>query len=100
MSDDLFTGAIQDYDTTTNPYIRGLCGEICDHMNMLAEAWRPPIIKRGDVDSKFPGYAKGAQEASDIFGSYVQELEDAIDILFDLADGLPVGPCRLFEMSC
>lgn len=95
MSDDLYIDAIQGYDTATDPYIRGLCGEICDHLKILAEAWRPPNIKIGDIDNKFPGYAKGAQEASEVFGSCIQELEDAIDILFDLADGLPVGPCKL-----
>ena len=99
MSDDPPTDAIQGYDTTTNPYIRGLCGEICDHLRMLAEAWRRPPIRTGDVDSKFPRYAKGAQEASEIFGSWIQELEDAIDILFDLVDGLLIGPCRSFAMS-
>lgn len=96
MSDDPSTDAIQEYGTTTNPYIQSLSAEICDHLLMLAEAWRPPIIKVGDVDGRFPGYAKGAQEASEIFGSCIQELEEAIDILFNLVNGLPTTPCRLF----
>lgn len=84
MSNEPSILAIHDYADSNNPYIRGLYNEGCDYLLRLVEAWRPPTIKICDLDSKFPGYAKGAQEASEIFGTCIQELEDVLNVL----DGL------------
>ncbi|THY18189.1 hypothetical protein D6D01_07331 [Aureobasidium pullulans] len=84
MSNEPAIGTIHDYAGSNNPYIRGLYDEVYDYLLRLAEAWRPPTIRIGDLDSKFPGYAKGAQEASEMFGTCIQDLEDVLDVL----DGL------------
>lgn len=64
---------IENYAASTRPYIRGHCDEICDHLLMLTEAYKPPMVKTGDLESKFPGYARAAREASDIFEAWFDE---------------------------
>jgi hypothetical protein len=78
----------------TNPYIRGHCDEICDHLLMLAEAYKPPTIKPGDLESEFPGYARAAQEASEIFEAWSDQLDDVCDTLAEFEEGEQVLPCR------
>jgi hypothetical protein len=99
MSYEMPTEAIQNYAASTNPYIRGLCDEICDHLLMLAEAYLPQTIRPGDLESKFPGYAKGAQEASEIFGIWFDALSYMIDTLTEFEDGLQTVP-RMILLSC
>jgi hypothetical protein len=95
MSYETHTEAIQNYAASTNPYIRGLCDEICDHLLMLAEAYQPQTIRSGDLERRFPGYAKGAQEASELFGIWFDALSYIIDTLTEFEDGLQTVPCKI-----
>jgi hypothetical protein len=100
MSSEPSMNAIQDYAAHTNPYIRGHCDEICDHLLMLAEAYKPSTIKTGDLESKFPGYAKAAQEASEIFEAWSDHLDFIADALLDLEGGVQTVIRRLFLLRC
>jgi hypothetical protein len=88
------TDAIENSAAHTNPYIRGHCDEICDHLLMLAEAYKPPTIKPGNLESEFPGYARAAQEASEIFEAWSDQLDDVCDTLAEFEEGEQVLPCR------
>jgi hypothetical protein len=92
--------AIENYATSTNPYIRGHCDEICDHLLMFAEAYKPPTVKAGDLESKFPGYARGAQEASEIFEAWSDHLDFIADALLDFEGGVQTVIRRLFFLRC
>jgi hypothetical protein len=92
MSYEPFTSNIQLYAASTNPYIRGHCDEICDHLLMLAEAYKPGTIKIGDLEGKFPRYARAAQEASEIFETWSDQLDFVCDLLIEFENGVQVVP--------
>jgi hypothetical protein len=94
MSGEPSKDAIEDYAVYTNPYIRGHCDEICDHLLMLAETYKSPTIKPGDLEGKFPGYARAAQAASEIFEAWSDQLDDVCDTLAEFEEGEQVLPCR------
>jgi hypothetical protein len=86
---------IHNYAASTSPYIRGHCDEICDHLLMLTEAYKPPMVKTGDLESIFPGYARAAREASDIFEAWFDRLEYILEKLMEFEDGVQVNTCML-----
>jgi hypothetical protein len=94
MSYEPSTSNIQSYAASTNPYIRGHCDEICDHLLMLAEAYKPGTIKTGDLERKFPGYARAAQEASEIFEAWSDQLDFVCELLIEFENGVQVVPRR------
>lgn len=93
------TEAIENYATSTNPYIRGLCDDMCDHLLMLAEVYQSQAIDR-ELENKFPGYAKGAHEASEIFGIWADALSAMIDTLTEVEDGSQGVPRRVLLPCC
>lgn len=98
MSSEMPTEAIENYAASTNPYIRGLCDDICDHLLMLAEVYQSHAIDR-DLENKFPGYAKGAHEASEIFGVWADALSAMIDAFTEVEDGSQRVP-RMALLPC
>ncbi|KAH0286416.1 hypothetical protein M436DRAFT_86192 [Aureobasidium namibiae CBS 147.97] len=86
MSNETLTEAIENDAASTNPYIRGLCDDMCDHLLMLAEVYQSQAIDR-ELENKFPGYAKGDHEASEIFGICADALSAMIDTLTEVEDG-------------
>lgn len=59
---------------------------------MLAEAYEPQTIKTGDPESKLPGYAKAAQEASEIFEAWSDQPDFVCDLLIEFENGIQVVP--------
>lgn len=98
MSNETPTEAIENYAASTNPYIRGFCDDMCDHLLMLAEVYQSQAIDR-DLESKFPGYAKGAHEASEIFGIWADALSAMVDTLTEVEDGSRRVP-RMVLLPC
>jgi hypothetical protein len=92
MSYEPATSNIQSYTASINPYIRGHCDEICEHLIMLAEAYNPRTIRTGDLGSKFPEYARAAQEASEIFEAWSDQLDLVCDLLIEFENGVQVVP--------
>jgi len=99
MSNETPTEAIENYAASTNPYIRGLCDDMRDHLLMLAEVYQSQAIDR-DLENKFPGYAKGAHEASEIFGIWADALSAMIDTLTEVEDGSQGVPRRVLLTCC
>ena len=62
---------------------------------MLTEAYKSPMVKIGDLESIFPGHARAAREASDIFEAWFDELEYILERLMEFEDGVQVDTCML-----
>lgn len=99
MSNETPTEAIENYAASTNPYIRGLCDDMCDHLLMLAEVYQSQAIDR-ELENKLPGYAKGAHEASEIFGIWADALGAMIDTLTEVEDGSQGVPRMMLLPRC
>jgi hypothetical protein len=63
---------------------------------MLAEAYKPGTIKTGDLESKFPGYARAAQESSEVFEAWSDQQDFVCDLIIKFENGVQVVPCELF----